>query len=54
MSQLETQIQEWNSQLQLEDVLNDYKKYNEIIKNIDEANLQLEELLQQWEDMQKD
>lgn len=54
ISQLETQIQEWNSQLQLEDVLNDYKKYNEIIKNIDEANLQLEELLQQWEDMQKD
>ena len=51
---MEEQIKDFNHQLQQEDVLNDYKKYNEVTQNIDETNRQLEDLLEQWENMQMD
>ena len=54
ISHLEQQIKDFNQQLQQEDVLNDYKKYNEVTQNIDETNRQLEDLLEQWENMQMD
>ena len=54
ISHLEEQIKDFNHQLQQEDVLNDYKKYNEVTQNIDETNRQLEDLLEQWENMQMD
>ena len=54
ISHLEEQIKDFNQQLQQEDVLNDYKKYNEVTQNIDETNHQLEDLLEQWENMQMD
>ncbi len=54
ISHLEEQIKDFNQQLQQEDVLNDYKKYNEVTQNIDETNRQLEDLLEQWENMQMD
>ena len=53
-SNVEEQIKDFNHQLQQEDVLNDYKKYNEVTQNIDETNRQLEKLLEQWENMQMD
>ena len=54
ISTLENQIKEWNLQLQEEDVLNDYKKYNEVVQKIDDGHTQLDQLLEQWENMQKD
>lgn len=52
ISDLEAQIHQYNNMIHDEDILNDYKKYNEIIKNMDQANEQLEELLLTWEDLQ--
>ena len=54
ISLLENQIKELNAQLQDEDILNDYKKYNEVVKKIDESNQQLEELLEKWENIQNE
>ena len=54
ISTLENQIKEWNLQLQEEDVLNDYKKYNEVVQKIDDGHTQLDQLLEQWENMQMD
>ena len=54
ISTLENQIKEWNLQLQEEDVLNDYKKYNEVVQKIDDGHTQLDQLLEQWENMQQD
>lgn len=52
ISDLEAQIHQYNNMIHDEDILNDYKKYNEIIKNMDQANEHLEELLLTWEDLQ--
>lgn len=38
--------------LHQEEILNDYQKYNEIVKNIDEANQKLETLMESWEELQ--
>ncbi len=54
ISDLEKQITQDNESLHLEEVLNDYQKYNQIIKQLDEANQQLEELLEIWENLQTD
>lgn len=54
ISTLENQIKEWNLQLQEEDVLNNYKKYNEVVQKIDDGHTQLDQLLEQWETMQQD
>lgn len=52
ISELENQINEYNEMIHLDEVLNDYQKYNEIIKELDHANEQLEALLEQWEQLQ--
>lgn len=52
ISELEIKIAQYNESLHDEEILNHYQKYNEVIKNIDEANTQLEELMQLWENLQ--
>lgn len=52
ISDLEKQIEKYNQSLHLEEILNDYQKYNEIIKQLDETNQQLESLLEVWESLQ--
>lgn len=52
ISELEDQINQLNEQLHLDEILNDYQKYNEVVKQIDDANSHLEELLEQWEELQ--
>lgn len=52
ISDLEKKIQEYNESLHKEEILNDYQKYNEVIKQLDESNQQLEELLEIWEELQ--
>lgn len=52
ISDLELQIKQYNEMLHQEEILNDYQKYNEIVKNIDEANQKLETLMESWEELQ--
>lgn len=54
IDELETKIKEYNALLHQEDILNDYQQYNEVVQTIDEANAQLELLLENWETMQTD
>lgn len=54
ISDLEKKIQEYNEMLHHEDILNDYQKYNDVIKQLDEANRQLEDSLEVWENLQSD
>lgn len=54
ISELENQINQYNEMIQDENVLNDYQKYNEIIKQMDQANLELEQLMNEWEKLQID
>lgn len=53
ISEKEKLIDEYNQQLQCEDVFNDYQKYNEISQQLDNINQQLEELLILWEQLQE-
>ncbi len=52
ISELENQINQYNEMIQDENVLNDYQKYNEMIKQMDQANLELEQLMNEWEKLQ--
>lgn len=52
ISDIEEKLESLNASLHDEDVLNDYQKYNDIVKNIDEMNTKLEELLEKWEELQ--
>ena len=52
ISDIEKALDTNNALLHDENVLNDYKKYNEIIKSIDDYNQQLEALMETWEDLQ--
>lgn len=52
ISEKEKRIDEYNQMIQSEEVLNQYQKYNEIIQLIEETNQSLEELLEQWEQLQ--
>ena len=52
ISDLELQIKQYNEMLHQEEILNDYQKYNEIVKNIDEANQKLETLMESREELQ--
>lgn len=54
ISQIENKINEYNEMIHQDEVLNDYQKYNDIIKQLDEANQQLEQLLEQWELLQEE
>lgn len=53
ISDLETKLEQYNEMIHDEIILNDYQKYNEIIKEIDLTNQKLEELLMQWEELQE-
>ena len=52
ISSVEKEIEECQARLLEEDVINSYKKYNEITDTIDSLNIKLEELLEQWESLQ--
>lgn len=52
ISDLENQIKALNKQLQNEEVLNDYQKYNQIINEINALDDQLNTLLEEWEALQ--
>lgn len=52
ISDLEKTIEEYNQLIHQENILNDYQEYNKIIKQLDDANQQLEELLEKWETLQ--
>lgn len=52
ISQLETKIDEYTSLIHQDEILNDYQKYNEIIKAMDQANQELEDLMEVWEQIQ--
>lgn len=54
ISQLEQSIHEYTELIHQDDILNDYHQYNDIIKKMDEANQQLEQLLEQWEQLQEE
>lgn len=52
ISELEDKIASYNLLLHDEDILNDYQKYNDVIKKIDQSNLELEQLMETWETLQ--
>lgn len=52
ISELELKISQYNESLHNEEILNDYQKYNETIKCIDDSQYQLEQLLETWEELQ--
>lgn len=52
ISETEEKINQYNQLLHDEDILNDYQKYNEVTKSIDEANLELEQFMETWETLQ--
>lgn len=52
ISSLEDQIKEKEDLMKSEDILNDYKKYNELSEEIDSLNKELEEKMEVWEDLQ--
>ncbi|MEG0548855.1 MAG: ABC-F family ATP-binding cassette domain-containing protein [Coprobacillus sp.] len=53
ISLLEQRISDLNEFIHDEDICNDYVKYNEIIKELDEKNALLENLLNEWETLQE-
>lgn len=53
ISDIESKISELNELLHNEGICNDYIKYNEVVKEIDENNLLLENLLIEWETLQE-
>lgn len=53
ISCLEENIHKYNDMLHLDEILNDYQKYNEVIKNIEDANIKLEQLMEEWESLQE-
>lgn len=54
ISELEQNIKHYNQLLHQDDILNDYQKYNEVIKDLESANSNLEELLNTWEQLQEE
>lgn len=52
ISDLETQINLLNNQLQDKEVINDYQKYNQINDQINSLEEQLNELMEEWEALQ--
>lgn len=53
ITQLEEEIASLNDSLHQEDVLNDYKKYNEYIALLDQKEKELEEKMMEWENAQE-
>jgi len=49
ISEIENKINDYNELLQDEDILADYTKYNSTLKDIELANTQLEQLMEEWE-----
>ncbi|MFR7592947.1 MAG: ABC-F family ATP-binding cassette domain-containing protein [Longibaculum sp.] len=54
ISDLEEKINHYTQLIHQDEILNDYKKYNDIIKDMDQANEELEKLLEKWEEMQNE
>lgn len=54
ISSLEEKIKEHNDLLHQDEVLNDYQKYNEVVKELDDYNQELESLLETWETLQEE
>lgn len=52
ISDLEEKINQYNDLLHQDDILNDYQKYNEVNKDIEDSQKKLETLLEMWEDLQ--
>ncbi len=52
ISQIEKNIEDLQLLLNTEEVMNDYKKYNQISDDIELTSSHLEELLEQWESLQ--
>ncbi len=52
ISDLEEKIKQYNDLLHQDDILNDYQKYNEVNKDIEDSQKKLEALLEMWEDLQ--
>ncbi len=53
ITQLEEEIASLNDSLHQEDVLNDYKKYNEYVALLDQKEKELEEKMMEWENAQE-
>lgn len=53
ITQLEEEIASLNDSLHQEDVLNDYKKYNEYVALLDQKEKELEEKMMDWENAQE-
>ncbi|MCD7949632.1 MAG: ATP-binding cassette domain-containing protein [Erysipelotrichaceae bacterium] len=51
ISQLEKQINDTNTLLMSDEVVNDYQRYHEVSLEIESLNKQLEELLEKWEEL---
>ena len=51
ISQLEEEINHKTESLNSEDVLNDYQRYNDLTKEIEEDNQKLEDLMEEWEEL---
>jgi len=54
ISDLEMRIKQYTEMMHDENILNDYQKYNEVVKNLDQTNLELENLMNTWEELQID
>lgn len=52
ISEIEEKIDHYNKSLHDEVILNDYQKYNDVVKSIDESNKELETLMETWEELQ--
>lgn len=52
ISNIENQIKTLTEQLQSDEVLNDYQKYNQINDEINVLETQLNELMEEWEMLQ--
>ena len=52
ISNIENQIKTLTEQLQNDEVLNDYQKYNQINDEINVLETQLNELMEEWEMLQ--
>lgn len=51
ISQLETKLKDFNLLLHDEDILSDYQKYNDILKEIELTQNNLDQLLEKWEQL---
>jgi ATP-binding cassette subfamily F protein 3 len=49
---LEKEINSLKEELTSEEVMNNYKKYNEITDSIDEKEMELMEIMEKWEQLQ--